>query len=194
MTEQEIIDRQQRTGGSELLLMQVGSFVHAYGPGAFALARLMGYRVVRRQRKSLGEVLTTGFPVARMDLVARRIREAGGTLEQLDARTWQFGGLDTRPDEALVSSPSPRPATAPQPSTAAPPAAHWLMRELQAFDLANATPLEAMMFLSAMKKRIEEETEAGAAGAASHVPGADGHSETAPDIACRNPAGHGLQE
>ena len=45
MTEREILDKQEQTGNQEYYLMLVGSFLHAYGNGVFALARATGYRV-----------------------------------------------------------------------------------------------------------------------------------------------------
>ncbi len=60
MTEKEILEHQQQTGNSEFYLMLIGKFLHAYGHGAFALSRGTGYRVMRKQRKQLGEVDMTG--------------------------------------------------------------------------------------------------------------------------------------
>lgn len=37
MTERDILARQEQAGNREFFLMLVGSFVHAYGHGAFAL-------------------------------------------------------------------------------------------------------------------------------------------------------------
>ena len=51
------MERQEQAGNREYYLVLVGSFLHAYGHGAFALARATGYRVMRKQRK-WGEVLT----------------------------------------------------------------------------------------------------------------------------------------
>ena len=77
MTEREILERQEQTDNREYLLVLVGSFLHAYGNGAFALARVTGYRVIRKQRK-WGEVLVVGFPADRLDLVRQQLRDAGG--------------------------------------------------------------------------------------------------------------------
>ena len=61
MTEKEVLDLQQERGNQEYFLILMGSFLHAYGNGAFALSRAAGYRVMPKQRKQLGEVLVTGF-------------------------------------------------------------------------------------------------------------------------------------
>ena len=62
MTEQELIRKQEEGGNETLYLMKVGMFFHAYDAGAFALARLMHYRVKRKARKGGREVLVAGFP------------------------------------------------------------------------------------------------------------------------------------
>ena len=73
MTEKEVLDLQAERGNQEFFLILVGSFLHAYGHGAFALSRATGYRVMRKQRRQLGEVLTTGFPVAQLDAVREKV-------------------------------------------------------------------------------------------------------------------------
>ena len=77
MTEREILERQEQTDNREYLLVLVGSFLQAYGNGAFALSRATGYRVVRKQRK-WGEVLTCGFPAIQFDRVRLQVYAAGG--------------------------------------------------------------------------------------------------------------------
>ena len=57
MTEQDVLRRQDTNGQTEFYLILVGQFYHAYGHGAFALSRVTGYHVLRKQRK-WGELLT----------------------------------------------------------------------------------------------------------------------------------------
>ena len=45
MTEKEILQEQETIGQTAFYLIAVGMFYHAYGCGAFALARATGYRV-----------------------------------------------------------------------------------------------------------------------------------------------------
>lgn len=173
MTEREILARQEQAGNREFVLMLVGSFVHAYGHGAFALARATGYRVLRKQRK-WGELLTVGFPVGRLDLVSERVRGAGGNIEAVDERTWTFRGIDGTPDGAMISEPQPRSTAtkdAPRPS---PAQGSWLAEAVRAFNLSMSTPMDAMLFIGTLQQRLEEET----------------HD----DNACESPVGHGLQE
>ena len=105
MTEREILDRQEQTGNQQFLLVLVGSFLHAYGNGAFALARVTGYRVRRKQRK-WGEVLVVGFPIAQLDLVRQQLRDAGADVEQVDDKTFLFRGIDGTPDPQMVVEPA----------------------------------------------------------------------------------------
>ena len=47
MTEKEILQEQESNNQKAFYLIAVGMFYHAYGCGAFALARVTGYRVLR---------------------------------------------------------------------------------------------------------------------------------------------------
>ena len=189
MTETEIMQRQELTGNREFFLMLVGSFMHAYGHGAFALSRITGYRVMRKHRKS-GELLTTGFPIARLKSVLEQICQAGGSVQQQDERIWVFSGLDGTPDPTMINDPQPKSAAQEQANacsqTTGPVTGSWLEEAIRGFDLSMATPLEAMMFLGTLKKRLDNFT-------AENVQGADSNSN-APGIACESPAGQGLQE
>lgn len=178
MTEREILERQEQTDNREYLLVLVGSFLHAYGNGAFALSRATGYRVMRKQRR-WGEVVVCGFPIDRFDLVRDRIRDAGGDIASQDSKTWMFRGLDGTPDQQMVCEPDPKPA--PQPQAA--PAEHrpaaggygWLAEAVRGYNLSQSTPMDAMMFLDTLQHRLND-------------------ADTTITGACGSPAGHGLQE
>ena len=96
MTEQDILRRQEINGQREYYLMLMGQFYHAYGHGAFALSRVTGYRVMRKQRRG-GEVLTVGFPINCLERVQTRIQENKGQIRQLDEKTFLavFDGVPT---------------------------------------------------------------------------------------------------
>lgn len=81
MTEKEILTKQEQNGQQQFYLMLMGTFYHAYGHGAFALARATGYRVMRKHRKD-GDILTCGFPMARLDEVTSRLQAAGGSVSE----------------------------------------------------------------------------------------------------------------
>lgn len=158
--------RQEASGNTEFFMILIGRFLHAYGNGAFALARITGYRVRRQQRKS-GEVLVLGFPIDRLDYVRDTIRGAGGDVESIDVKTWKFRGVDGTPDTAMVSEPkaADRPPQAEMPqataatagTTASHAAADWLAAAVRSFDLSTATPIDAMMFLNSLKQRLHRQ-------------------------------------
>jgi len=159
MTEQEVLTRQESTGNTEFFLILIGRFLHAYGNGAFALARVTGYQVRRQQRK-VGEVLVLGFPIDRLDSVRDKIRDAGGDVESIDAKTWKFRGVDGTPDEQMISEPrqTEKPQDAVQSITDGQPTIHvdgsWIADAVRSFDLSAATPIDAMMFLNSLKQRL----------------------------------------
>jgi len=163
MTEKEILDKQEAADNREFYLMLIGRFYHAYGNGAFALSRVTGYHVRRKQRK-LGEVLVLGFPIDRFDSVRDRVRDAGGEMEPVDGKTWLFRGLDGTPDLSMVSEPKPSPSV--QSVVSSPPAEvrmepapeiNWLEDAVRHFDLSMATPMDAMLFLNQLKQRLQRE-------------------------------------
>jgi len=166
MTEIEILQRQEQSGNQEFYLILIGRFYHAYGHGAFALARLTGYQVRRMQRK-LGEVLVVGFPIDRFDSVLNKVRDNGGEMESVDSKTWKFRGLDGTPDLSMVTEPKPQPTPQVQLPVATAPSepvevleSHasdeygWLIEAVRSFDLSLARPVDAMIFLSDLKQRL----------------------------------------
>lgn len=153
MTEQELIKKQEEGGNETLYLMKVGMFFHAYEAGAFALARVMHYRVKRKPRKGGREVLVAGFPADHLPVVAERIRAAGGkVLTQTD--TWvEFAGLDCTADAALVDE--PKAVNAGKPQTATEDKADEWKRKILSFDLSQSTPLQALNFLASVQNELK---------------------------------------
>lgn len=164
MTEQEILIRQEASGNTEFFMILIGRFLHAYGNGAFALARITGYHV-RRKRRKVGEVLVLGFPIDRLDSVRDKIRDAGGDVESVDNKTWMFRGVDGTPDDKMISEPKQaeeqQEITVP-PVTTSMPTGHadnnWLVEAVRSFDLSMSTPMDAMMFLNSLKQRLLRQT------------------------------------
>lgn len=148
MTEQELIDKQEKGNNETLYLMKVGMFFHAYGAGAFALARLMHYRVKRKARKGGREVLVAGFPADSLPTVAERIAAAGGkVLAKTD--TWvEFAGLDATQDDTLIDAADTK-KTVPEN-----PTREW-ERKIMDYDLSCATPLDALNFLAGIQKELK---------------------------------------
>lgn len=193
MTEKEIIDKQISLGNNTFFLVLVGRFYHAYGGGAFALSRVMGYHVRRLQRK-MGEVMVLGFPIEIFDTVRDRVREAGGEIESVDGKTWIFRGLDGTPDPSMISEPRSIAKARCQPEAQAAVAEmkliwnpsvveSWLIQSIQKFDLSTATPIDAMLFVRNLKQRIQQQNESGACRW-------DGDS----GFACESPSGQGSAE
>lgn len=144
-------------------MVLVGSFLQAYGNGAFALARVTGYRVRRKQRK-WGEVLTCGFPAIQFDRVRLQVYAAGGEVEQEDDKTYLFRGLDGTPDQQMVCEPAPKPKPEPKPQTQYAttenlPAAcgyGWLAEAVRAYNLSQSTQMDAMLFISTLQHRLTD--------------------------------------
>jgi len=106
MTEREVLEKQEENGQQGFWLIQIGSFIHAYGNGAFALARATGY-TVRRKHRRMGDILTCGFPAERLGQVVQKVEDAGGSAElQPDGKTWFFCGIDGTPDEGMIKAES----------------------------------------------------------------------------------------
>ena len=195
MTEKEILQQQESSGQKAFYLMAVGMFYHAYGCGAFALARATGYRVLRKHRKG-GDILVCGFPANQLDTVLQRIREAGGEVEQTGEKTFLFRGLDGTPDETMVEESRGQVhdcSTAAYHATCPPDSPldsdSWLADELLSFNLSLSTPMDAMNLIARLQRRLREEQK--------RKEEPQGHltAETKLiDIACESPAGHGLQE
>jgi len=193
MTEKEVLDLQAEHGNQEYFLILVGSFIHAYGHGAFALSRATGYHVRRKQRRELGEVLTTGFNVAQLDAVREKIFAAGGEMETVDKKTWIFRGIDGTPDLGMVKDPAPNPAPkrggeSDGGGSVPKGVGEWLADEVRRFNLSQSTPLDAMNFIGKLQERLRQED------IAEKTEGADCPQGTAPGIACESPSGQGSTE
>lgn len=161
MTEKEILDKQVQAGLHEFYLVRVGLFLRAYGNGAFALARITGYRVMRKKRKH-GDVLTCGFPSSHFEQVCQRLKDAGAQLEQAGEDLWLMHGLDGTPDESMVSQEPPHAkgitmtvVTSQEPALNFPQAGYdWLAEAIKGFNLSLSTPMDAMQFISSLQQEI----------------------------------------
>lgn len=149
MTEQECIQKQQEYGEGFFMVVKSGNFYNAYGCGAFALARATGYRVMRRLRKGGRFVLTTGFPLSRLDYVLAQIEAKGGKIEQCGCDVFFFSGVDGSEDMMLVSEQKPADFHKEKTNTV-----DDLREEILAFNLSRSTPMEAMIFIDNLQKRL----------------------------------------
>ena len=146
MTEQELIDKQEKGNNETLYLMKVGMFFHAYGAGAFALARTTGYRIKRKSRKGGREMLVAGFPAESLNAVVAKLEAAGATVTRHSDILVEVAGLDGTPDEGMVDTKISDAATD-RPDTA------WKKRIME-FDLGNSTPLAAMNLLAELQREM----------------------------------------
>lgn len=157
MTEKEILQRQEGNGNKEFYLMLVGSFYHACGNGAFALARLMHYRVMRKHRK-WGDVLVCGFPARNLCMVEDEVKKIKGFFAASDdGRICRFAGVDGTPDEEMVCEPVPvaqkQDGESTLQSVGGIPlvAVESVIEKLRGFNISASTPVDAMVLLSELQ-------------------------------------------
>ncbi len=155
MTEKEILNLQEQNGQQQYYLMLMGTFYHAYGCGAFALARTTGYRVMRKHRKD-GDILTCGFPLARLEEVISRLQAAGGSVCEGEGKIYLFSGIDGTPDEALVCEPKQETVLA-DCKSARTVDSSWLADAVMHFNLSLSTPMDAMNLIASLQRRLRDE-------------------------------------
>lgn len=151
MTVEEIIEHEGRSG--HLCLMLQGMFMRAYNGSAQTLARLTGYRLKRHSLWSEERpVCYCGFPFAQLERVSALITDAGEILVSRGNGYAEFSGLDVSFDASAALS---LPLREPRRKKAAMPAdGGELARRIAAFDLARATPLEAMNFVGELQRQL----------------------------------------
>ena len=151
MTVEEIIEHEGRSG--HLCLMLQGMFMRAYNGSAQTPARLTGYRLKRHSLWSEERpVCYCGFPFAQLERVSALITDAGGILVSRGNGYAEFSGLDVSFDASAALS---LPLREPRRKKAAMPAdGGELARRIAAFDLARATPLEAMNFVGELQRQL----------------------------------------
>ena len=149
MKEMDIIEMQKNSSGKNMYLVKVGMFYHAYDSAAFAIARLMHYKVKRKHRRS-GDVLVAGFPIPQLDNIIKKIVEAGGMMVEKNDDYIVFSGIDSSPDDSLVVDDV-------QKQTSNTKFVDTPLREaIKNYDLMNSSPMNAMNFISILKGMIEK--------------------------------------
>jgi hypothetical protein len=156
MTEHDILIQQKLLPEEDCLLIMVDGFYQAYGLGAFALARVMKYRVLRRHRP-WGEVLTCGFPDLVLAKVCLRLRKTRADVELLGDNAFLVHGLNGEPDESQVwdADDDDTPMTS-EPTLCV--TEDWLADAVTGFNAEEATPEEAMLFVKTLQKRLSQTT------------------------------------
>jgi len=144
--EQELINRQEESGNEVLCLMKIGYFFHAYNAGAYALARVMKYRVRKKVRRSGLEMITAGFPTDNLQFVIENITAAGGRiLSQMD--DWvEFTGIDCTSEGIVVMEPEKKVKLEPQDAN--------VIEAIRSFDLLHSTPLDAVNFVGYLQTLV----------------------------------------
>jgi hypothetical protein len=149
--EQELINRQEESGNEVLCLMKIGFFFHAYNAGAYALARVMKYRVARKVRRSGLEMMTAGFPSDNLPSVLECIKAAGGRiLSQTDDRI-EFTGIDCTSEGIIVVEPEKKPKV-----PAGSPQETELAKIIRSYDLLHSTPLDAITFIGRLQALVSQ--------------------------------------
>ena len=144
--EQELIKKQEESGNEVLCLMKIGYFFHAYNAGAYALARVMKYRVRKKVRRSGLEMITAGFPADNLESVIVCIKAAGGQiLSQTD--DWvEFTGIDCTSEGIVVMEPEKKVKLVPQDTD--------VVEAIRSFDLLHSTPLDAVNFVGYLQTLV----------------------------------------
>ena len=152
--EQELINRQEESGNEVLCLMKIGYFFHAYNAGAYALARVMKYRVRKKVRRSGLEMVTAGFPADNLQAVLEFITAAGGQiLSQTD--DWiEFTGIDYTSDGIVVMETEKKPKAPKVPEGSSQESD--LAKIIRSFDLSHSTPLDAIVFIGHLQTLVHE--------------------------------------
>ena len=147
---------QQLVDTGEYLLVPVRGFYYAYGSGAFALSRVMSYRVVRRRSEN-GEVLTCGFPDTMLAQVLHRLNRAGAEVEMMGDQVFLFRGLDGTVDDDMVwdsEDPEEIDGAIADGEPAVNAAVDWLADAVMGFDTEEATANDAMLFLKSVQGHL----------------------------------------
>ena len=149
MKETDIIALQKNSNGKNMYLVKVGMFYHAYDSAAFAIARLMHYKVKRKHRRC-GDVLVAGFPIPQLENIIKKIVEAGGMMAEKNDDYIVFSGIDSSADDSLVVDDVQR-QTSNIKFVDTP-----LRAAIRNYDLMNSSPMNAMNFISILKAMIEK--------------------------------------
>ena len=146
--EQELINRQEESGNEVLCLMKIGYFFHAYNAGAYALARVMKYRVRKKVRRSGLEMITAGFPTDNLPSVLELIRAAGGQILSQTDDCIEFTGIDCTSEGIVVLEPEKKVKLEPQDTA--------VVEAIRSYDLSRSTPLDALNFIAKLQALVHK--------------------------------------
>ena len=152
--EQELIKKQEESGNEVLCLMKMGFFFHAYNAGAYALARVMNYRVARKVRRSGLEMMTAGFPSEKLPSVLECITAAGGRILSQTDDCVEFTGVDYTSDGIIVVEKEKKKKVLAEPVES--PQESGLAKIIRSYDLLHSTPLDAVDFIIYLQTLVPE--------------------------------------
>ena len=144
MKELELIEKQEQSGNTEMYLIKVGMFYHAYNAGAYAIAKLMHYKI-RRESRKYGDVLMVGFPLTRVDAVISKIKEVGGNIGKESGDLIAFSCIDNTQDLSIVETIGKNKKEGNN---------NDISEVIRNFDLINSSPMDAINFISLLKNML----------------------------------------
>lgn len=147
MKELELIEKQKSGDNKYLYLVKVGMFYHAYDAAAYAISRLMHYKIKRKHRRG-GDVLVAGFPISGIQKAIDMITSVGGEVSKEAENVIVFSGIDASADEKMIVE---------EKDIKQNMAINYpLVDAIKSFDLMNSSPMNAMNFISILKAMIEK--------------------------------------
>lgn len=145
MKELELIEKQKSGDNKYLYLVKVGMFYHAYDAAAYAISRLMHYKIKRKHRRG-GDVLVAGFPISGIQKAIDMITSAGGEVSKEAEDVIVFSGIDASADEKMIVEEKEMKRNM---------AINYpLVDAIKSFDLMNSSPMNAMHFISVLKSMV----------------------------------------
>ena len=145
MKELELIEKQKSDDNKYLYLVKVGMFYHAYDAAAYAISRLMHYKIKRKHRRG-GDVLVAGFPISGIQKAIDMITSAGGEVSKEAEDVIVFSGIDASADEKMIVE---------EKEIKQNMAINYpLVDAIKSFDLMNSSPMNAMHFISVLKSMV----------------------------------------
>ena len=147
MKELELIEKQKSGDNKYLYLVKVGMFYHAYDAAAYAISRLMHYKIKRKHRRG-GDVLVAGFPISGIQKAIDMITSAGGEVSKEAEDVIVFSGIDASADEKMIVE---------EKDIKQNMAINYpLVDAIKSFDLMNSSPMNAMHFISVLKAMVSK--------------------------------------
>ncbi len=161
----EVLNKQETTG--HVFLVRQGLFLRGYNSGALMLEKLLGYKAQRVFLKVCNsEVCIAGFPSQNLPRVLAAVEKAGGKIVMQNEQIVEIEGLHytctpeiirQHPEKEQLSlgATTTLPGTSPMPRQQETTTVEKIItRRVLEYNLSVSTPMEAMLFLSALQKEF----------------------------------------